>query len=320
MHRIYSKRSPSPNNHLHGYLQHKIADQNHEDNQMAKHRRIGSIIQASQRQYSPRSKLETTPTSAKSKRSTVGSSGFLNVYQKSPSNSPQRSLERKNPEKRQARADNIHQRLNMIKSKRDNTDVENRYPNRPDYATRTSPQRSVTKPQTSAKSIKKSPTPQTRTSRPDLSYVKNIYSTSRRVDVTPGRQSPRNDLKSALKNSPRPSNTKENPSIHRTPLQQRRIPSDDASQRSDQSRSHQSDRRSSGSRSLRSSGISMTRDNSIERRLDSYMKTRKTASKTAFRLNLTTLFSLDTILWKVTTTHHVRPFKVSMTLTQGLCR
>lgn len=306
MHRIYEKRLPSPNGHLQGYFQHKLADCRDDDEGSPRSRRFDPPLPSQQRSGGLKEKTTGSPLASRSKVNGFGNSSFLNVYQKSPATSPQRSLERKNPEKRLARAQNIHQKLAILKSKRLPTEVENTSPNRQGSATRRTSQSPATKGSRGNSVLKQTYNSQARLSKPELSSIRSLYSKTLHSEISPKRNSSKYDLKASVKKIPQNHAKHENSTGRLTPKQSRRTSNEHRPDYSDGSRSQHSDERNSAERSVRSNGLSLTRDNSIERRLYSSMKSRKDASNIAFRLNLNTLFSLDTILWKINTTHHVK--------------
>ena len=147
--------------------------------------------------------------------------------------------------------------------------------------------------------------PELKSTRAEFSDNRRDYQAYNHAANSSKRSSPRIDSKGSFKNSPRVAAYDHPTSNSRIRLAQSRQTTDQASDHSDYSHSQQSEGRSSRSRSVKSRGISLNRDDSIERKLDTYMKNRKVASRTAVRLSLNTLITLDTILWKVTSTHHV---------------
>lgn len=315
MHRIYPQRLPSPPGHLHGYVQHKLADRRDDDDASPRARRIDGPMTGLQRLDGRIDRSKGSPGPAKAKAPGLGGGSFLNVYQKSPATSPQRSLERKNPEKRLARTQNIHNKLAILKNKRPQASAETLSPGRQAAASRR-PSASPGSAGSRRSASKRAWDSQSRLGRSELSTIRSLYATTPRPDASPRPNAARLDTQAPTSKSPRSRHGLNTPAGRQTPTQARRIPTGLHADRSDGSGSQHSDDRNSAERSVRSNGLSLTRDNSIERRLYSSMKSRKDASSIAFRLNLNTLFSLDTILWKINTTHHVRDHYYSTMLTR----
>lgn len=310
MHRVYQSQTQRSTKHLQSYLQHKVEDRRDlADNETPRprpteaslfgnHRPLQSGGKSSKLASSPAYKRPTTPT-------ILGSNGFLNVYQRSTSNSPMQSLERKNPEKRVLRAQIITDGLKKIRERRNIQDIENQSPNRQRPTSRGSPPGSLSKKQSPALFKNSFYQPEIKSSRPNPNDFYSVNSQQRTINSIAKRQSPKAELKSALKTTPRRNPFTESTINSKMRPSQSRLNSDHGSETSEYCKSDHSEGRTSQSRSIKSRGLSMTRDDSIERKLDTYMKNRKVASRTAVRLNANTLFNLDTILWKVTTTHHV---------------
>lgn len=310
MHRVYEVKPQRSPKHLQSYLKHKLEDQAELDqSETRKLRQSEASLFASSRPYLSSGKLMASPQSHRLPGGQPSSKGFMNVYQQSPSTSPLRSLERKNPEKRELRAQLITEGLKKLKADREqrrHQGNENQSPNRQHLASRNTPSRS----------IKKTPSPiaskngllkQNERSRKTGYSALFANANSPDEEVTnQRRKSPQNTLRNASKLSHNREHYEELTANSRLRIAQSRLTTDQNSECSDYSHSGRSQGRSSKSGSLvKNRGLSMTRDDSIERKLDTYMKNRKVASRTAVRLNSSTLFNLDTILWKVTTTHHV---------------